>query len=349
MVENQRLRVGFRTNSIAPERLRYIRQLGVTDVFINPVTPAGVESGDIFVDNTDQGDENDRLVLAPDNVPSAARLEKMREQCEQEGISLQGIHTLQFNMYGDIMLNNDGADRQLEAIKKLLSNMGEAGLPILGYQWNPRGVVPMRTGTTTLRGGAEATHFNLSEIEAPDNPVLEREYVEDDLWKHYESFVDEIIPAAEHARVKMALHPVDPPTIPTLMGIPRLFRSTQSFERALDLRDSEYHGLKLCLGCFSEMGEDIIDVIHRFGERQRIVFVHFRDVVGTAEAFHETFVDCGNFDEVRAMKALKEVDFKGVIIPDHVPNVTDDTDWGHRARGYTAGYLRGVINSLSLN
>jgi mannonate dehydratase len=70
-------------------------------------------------------------------------------------------------------------------------------------------------------------------------------------------------------------------------------------------------------------------------------------VVGTVPDFHETFVDEGNFDTVEAVRALYDVGFDGAVIPDHVPRMVDDTDWHHRARGFTIGYLRGVIDTVA--
>jgi mannonate dehydratase len=100
------------------------------------------------------------------------------------------------------------------------------------------------------------------------------------------------------------------------------------------------------LGCFSQLGEDAAKVIHHFGEREDIVFVHFRDVVGTVPGFHETFVDEGNFDSAEAVQALFDVGFDGAVLPDHVPEMVDDTDWRHRSRGFTVGYLRGLIDAV---
>ena len=111
---------------------------------------------------------------------------------------------------------------------------------------------------------------------------------------------------------------------------------------------SDAHGLKLCLGCFSEMRDtDVLNVIKRFGERDEIVFVHFRDVAGTMPRFHETFVDQGNFDEYDAVRTLREVGFSGTLLPDHVPSVEGDTDWGHRGRGWTVGYIEGLLHALN--
>lgn len=340
------LRVGFRTNTLSDERLRYVAQLGIGDVFVNPTEPSGGTGGDIFVDESDRTETDRRLPLGPDEVPSVESLRGLKDACEEHDVRLAGVHTLGYNMYGDIKFGREGAGTQLDAIEDLIRNMGEAGLPILGYQWNPRGIVPMRTGTTAIRGGARGTSFRLEDVEDVDDPALDREYAEEELWENYEAFLEEVLPVAEESGVTLALHPIDPPNIETLGGIPRLFRDVESFRRAMDVVPSDNHGLKLCLGCFSEMGVDVTDVVREFGARDDIVFVHFRDVEGTAESFNETFVDCGNFDELRVMRTLAEVDFDGIVIPDHVPQVEGDTDWGHRGRGFTAGYLRGLVKTV---
>ena len=80
------IRVGFRTGSVAASRLRFIRQVGATDVFID---------GDV-IPTTKQPDE---------------------------------------------------AEARIEVVKQPLRNLWAADIPILGYQWNPRGLVPMRTRT----------------------------------------------------------------------------------------------------------------------------------------------------------------------------------------------------------
>ncbi len=83
-------------------------------------------------------------------------------------------------------------------------------------------------------------------------------------------------------------------------------------------------------------------MIRYFGERDEIGYVHFRDVEGTVPAFHETFVDEGNYDEYELLSTLDSVGFDGMMIPDHTPHLEDDTDWEHRGRAYTVGYLRGM-------
>jgi mannonate dehydratase len=340
-----RISVGFRSRWLNDERLRYMSQIGVEDVFVDVLSP-GYEA-DAFPD--DIATEGARhLELSPDSVPSVERFVELKELFADFDLRFAGIHSLHYGMYGDIMFDREGRDRQINAIAMLIERLGEAGIATLGYQWNPRGVVPMRTETDAkVRGGATATRWNEADMEEIETPPgeLERTYSEAECWENYEGFLEQILPVAEEAGVEMALHPADPPVYEEIGGVPRLFRNAEAFERAMSAVPSESHGLKLCLGCFSEMGEDIPTVIRRFGDD--IVFVHFRDVVGTVPDFTETFLDEGNFDPHEAMAALHEVGFTGPVLLDHVPHVEGDTEWRHRSRAYGAGYFRCLIESVT--
>jgi mannonate dehydratase len=330
------MRVGVRSQSLAEERLRYLKQLGIEDVFVDHAV------------ETDPGDP-ETLTVRPDRAPTVAELRTARERLERFGLRMAGVQSLSGVMYDAIMFGEDGREQQLSTIETLLGNLGEAGIPVLGYQWNPRArdVVFSTDREARVRGGARARGFDLSEVDPADADPEAGEYEEAAFWERYEGFLERVVPAAEAADVELALHPADPPVVERLAGIPRLFRDPESFERAMGAVESDHHGLKLCLGCFSEMGEDVVETIERFGDD--VVFVHFRDVAGSMPAFRETMVDDpeSNFDELAAVRALDRAGFTGVLVPDHVPEVEGDTDWGHRARGYTAGYLKGLVRAVT--
>jgi len=207
----------------------------------------------------------------------------------------------------------------------------------------------MRTSQTVrLRGDARGRGFDIEDLDSPYDraPDVERDYDESELWDNYQGFLEEVLPVAEEAGVQLALHPADPPTVEQLGGIPRLFRNVEAFERAMEIVPSDNHGLKLCLGCFSEMPEtDVTEVIEQFGRNDDIVFVHFRDVVGTWPSFTETFVDDdqSNFDPLSAIETLQHVGFDGAVVPDHVPDIVGDTEWGHRSRAHAVSYLNGLL------
>jgi len=350
-----RTSVGFRTRNVTAARLRFIRQLGVEEVFPIPVRKADTGAdpdGELDLDPAKDpdrgGSEGDAetLVLRPDHVPSAESLAETRSHVESFGLRFGGIHTVFPSLYDAIAYGTGGSQAQLAALEDLVGNMGEAGIPVLGYQWNLTGVG--RTDRSKrVRGGAEATAFDRDAYdEDPSHGAGSGErYTEAGFWERYEAFLERLLPVAEAAGVTLALHPADPPVIDRLDGVPRLFRDVASLRRAMDAVPSDSHGLKLCLGCVSEMDEDVVDVVRQFGEREEIVFVHFRDVVGAVPSFHETFVDEGSFDEYEVVRTLRDVGFTGALLPDHVPRMEGDTDWNHRSRAYTAGYLRGLLTA----
>jgi mannonate dehydratase len=88
------------------------------------------------------------------------------------------------------------------------------------------------------------------------------------------------------------------------------------------------------------MGKDVLETIHYFGEREKIFKVHFRNVNTTLPHFVETFLDNGYMDMYKVMKALREVNFNGVVIPDHIPGMTNN----HRVgTAYTIGYMKALL------
>jgi mannonate dehydratase len=172
-----------------------------------------------------------------------------------------------------------------------------------------------------------------------------RVFTADEMWENYAYFMRAVVPVAEEAGVTLALHPDDPP-VPSLGGVARLFSNFEGFRRAMEIVPSPNSGLDFCMGCWSEMGPGVIEAIRYFGQRGKIVYVHFRDVQGTVPCFQECFLGEGNVDVIAAMRALKEVGFTGFLLDDHVPHIVDDTDWGHRARAHAIGYIQALINTV---
>ena len=116
----------------------------------------------------------------------------------------------------------------------------------------------------------------------------------------------------------MGLHPDDPPVSP-LQGIARIFTSPDAVRKALSLSDSPSHGLTFCQGTYVTMGAPVAELVREW--KDRIFFVHQRDVAGTAENFHETFHDNGPTDMAAMLRVYKEVGFDGPLRSDHVPTM----------------------------
>ena len=141
------------------------------------------------------------------------------------------------------------------------------------------------------------------------------------------------------------MHPDDPPISP-IRGLGRIMRSIENFQRLVDLVPSAVNGITMCQGNFTLMTDDLPSVIRNFGQQDKIFFVHFRDVEGTPEKFQETFHDNGKTDMAACMHAYRDINFEGVLRPDHVPTMEgDDNDhpgYSSIGRLFAVGYIKGL-------
>src|SRR5258708_23818074 len=202
------------------------------------------------------------------------------------------------------MLGLPGRDEQLAHMQATVRNMGRAGIPILGYHWMPSHV--WRTERQLqIRGGAISNSFQFEKVkDAPLTPG--RVFTAEEIWANYDWYLSRMLPVCEEAGVRMAIHPDDPP-VPMLGGVARIFCNFEGFQRAMDTHPSPMHGLDYCHGCWSEMrgGAGIMESLDYFGTRNRIFYVHLRDVQGSAEDFTECFLEEGNSDLYAVIKKLK--------------------------------------------
>lgn len=270
-----------------------------------------------------------------------------RKKAEQYGLRLMSLENVPQHFFDKVMLGLPGRDEQIAHMQTTVRNMGRAGIPILGVHWMPSSVWSTEP-RAKRRGGASARRFNLAEHPA-DQLTHGRRFTDDDMWENFKYYMERLLPVAEEAGVTLAVHPDDPP-VETLGGIARIFRNYDGFKRMTDTFDSPNLGLNFCIGCWSEMGgkENVLRGIRYFAPRGKLIYIHFRDVEGTADNFTECFIDEGNLpDKFEIIKALKENGFNSFMIDDHVPDMIDDTRWGHRGRAYAIGYLAALIDILN--
>jgi len=265
-----------------------------------------------------------------------------RELFEKAGIKIYGFGNGSVHNQDAIVLNLPNRDEKIEEYKRYLLALGKAGIPYTTYAHMANSV--WSTEPEKTRGGAMARAFDLDKAQQQRPMTHGRKYTEEEIWDNFAHFIKEAAPVAEEAGVMIGIHPDDPPG-PTLGGIPRcIFSSFEGYKRALEIADSPNVGMCLCVGCWLEGGElmrkDVLETIRYFGERNKIFKVHFRNVNTTLPHFVETFLDNGYMDMYKVMKALREVDFKGVAIPDHIPRMTDKHGVG---TAYTIGYMKALL------
>jgi mannonate dehydratase len=303
-------------------QLRYCRQLGASGVVVNTPDLGG----------------------PPWTVDELVRL---RERVELHDLRLEAIENIPSEHYRDAILGLKGRDRCVADYQQTVWALGQAGIDMLGLNWMAGGV-----GRTSFaergRGGALVTAFEMGLIQEAGSSYR-GPYEEELLWDTFESFLGDVMPVAEEAGVRVALHPDDPPVM-SLNGVPHIFRSVDALERATHSHPSPNFGIDLCLGTVSEMVGDPRDAIYRLGAAGKIFYVHFRDVQGLAPSFHECFLGEGNFEPAAVMRALRDVGFDGFVIDDHAPVVDGDPldpAWNPRGHGHATGYLQGLLAAIS--
>lgn len=242
-----------------------------------------------------------------------------------------------------------GRDEEIENVCTLLRNMGRLGIPVWCYEWmTDRNWV--RTSTAVpARGGSTVTGFDRAVFEAGPPPPLGT-ISEEQLWENLEYFLARVLPVAEEAGVRLAMHPDDPPISP-LGGIGRIMSSVDGFRRLLEISDSPMNGITFCQGNFRLMTDDLPATIRGLGDSGKIFFVHFRDVEGTVDHFVETWHDAGPTDMRACIEAYRGIGFDGLMRSDHVPTLHGEmgaqAGYGVLGRLYAVGYIRGLIEGTA--
>jgi mannonate dehydratase len=273
---------------------------------------------------------------------------RMQQRFADDGLTLAVIET-GFPWLHLGKLGLPGRDEEIERCQTLIRNLGAVGVPTIC--WNFMAVFNWTRTSTSIptRGGALVTgydHALMANAPCTDAGVV----TEEQLWSSLEYVMKAIVPVAEEAGVMLALHPDDPPISP-IRGVGRILTSPDAMMRAIDLVPSPQNAITFCQGTFSTMNADIPKEIRRFGERGALAFVHFRDVRGTSAKFAETFHDDGQTDMFEAMRTYRDVGFRGVVRPDHVPTMAgepNDTP-GYQVLGrlFALGYIKGLVEAAA--
>ena len=287
----------------------------------------------------------------PEQLWTVAELKQLRGEIESAGLVLAAIENLDPAHWHDILLDGPRRGEQIEKVKTILRRMGEAGIPVLGYNFSLAGVcgrvtAPLGRGqaiTLGMDGPAEEVAIPngmiwnmIYDADAPGGtlPAISHE----ELWRRLQRFLEDVIPVAEQAGVRLAAHPDDPP-MPTMRQQPRLVYQPHMYQRLIDLAPSRSNALELCVGTLAEMTEgDIYDAVERYCAQDKIAYIHLRNVVGKVPLYRETFIDEGEVDMLRILAILRENQFDGVVIPDHTPQMTCSAPW-HAGMAHTLGFM----------
>lgn len=300
---------------------------------------------------------------------SLERIMQLKKEVEDAGLTLSVIESVP--VHEDIKMGCGDRDRYIENYCTTLKNLAKAGIDCVCYNFMPVFDWTRSDLAHELPDGSNALIYD-DETVKKMNPLsgdlslpgwdasytkddmrslLEkyRSITEEDLWNNLKYFLDRVIKVAEEVKVKMAIHPDDPPW--SIFGLPRIITNKKNIERFLKLYDSKYNGLTLCSGSLGvDAKNDIPDIIRTFCDR--IHFAHIRNVKITGEhCFEETAhkTDAGSLDIFEIIKAYHDCGFDGYIRPDHGRMIWGETGrpgYGLYDRALGAVYINGIWEAL---
>ncbi len=278
------------------------------------------------------------------------------------GLHLAGLEGDQMDM-SRIKQGLPGRDADIEAYQRMIRNMGQLGIRLLCYNW----MVGMNWGRTAvdkpIRGGAWSTEYDHALVRdaAPIEGV--GRLTQEQVWDNYTYFIERVAPLAAECGVQMGLHPDDPP-VPEMRGVGRIFATAGAFDRAMSLFDGPSHGITFCQATFGLMPDcgqaGVAPLARRWAHR--MPFIHWRDVAGTSEHFHETFHDDGPSDMRGLLKVYADAGVDAYIRVDHVPAMAGEQQFdaglagkntmaaGYETMGrlFAIGYLKGLLEGQDI-
>ena len=272
-----------------------------------------------------------------------AGLREQMERLKAEGITLGNLMIGGFN---NAIYARPGRDEEIEKVIQSIRAAGKAGLPVVEYNWYSHRAMEGYFEQTG-RAGSGYTGFdyerlvevNGKKIPFKDLPPLENEgaHTLDEMWTNIAYFLKAVIPEAEKAGVRMALHPNDPPA-PISRGSQQIMGTVEGWKRLIGIVNSPSNGITFDCGVTREMGQDPIEVCRYFASRDRINHVHFRNVRVRKpyERYQEVFIDEGENNMFLVMRELVRNKYTRLIYPEHPRALDYDRDRGP-IRGYPGG------------
>ena len=350
--------IGLYRHRLTPDYYRFARQAGCTHVVIHLVdyfnqgSQSTASADQPIGDAQGWGHAGDSQALW-----TLENLLAIKRQVQDAGLEIAAIENLDPAHWYDVLLDGPRKQTQLEQLKRLIRDIGAAGIPILGYNFSLAGVCSRVSGPFARGQAVSVGMDGVDDTPVPKGMVWNMVYdpkappgnqapvTPEQLWKRLACFLEALVPAAEEAGVTLAAHPDDPP-MPVVRQTPRLIYQPHLYQRRLDLYPSPANALEFCLGSLAEMTEgDVYEAVEQYAGQGKIAYVHFRNVRGKVPRYREVFIDEGDLDMIRVLRILKKHDFDGVLIPDHTPRLTCAAPW-HAGMAYALGYMKAALQML---
>ncbi|MBR3108387.1 MAG: mannonate dehydratase [Clostridia bacterium] len=277
------------------------------------------------------------------DLTNAAHWIQVYDRFMDAGIRPIIIEPMPNTVHDHIKSGDEKRDESIEQVLQMLPIMDRLNIRTICFNFMAC-VGWTRTAADLLeRGGAHVTGFDLEKYKPSSEKITAEQ-----LWQNYAYFLRAVLPVAEKFRIRLALHPDDPP-LPSLGQVERVMISYENICKAVrEIYESPSLGVTFCQATFHLMGEAMNRIIPEL--KDKIFFIHFRNTTGVKTHFRETFHDNGDLPMAELMRLYVQ---NGINVPvrvDHVPTMlgerTQTAGYDALGRLYAIGYLRGIMETL---
>ncbi len=343
--------------SLALSRRTLISTAGVA-LAAPRAAPAGMPKITLWLDNVEDASLRRVKQLGVDHVSMGgpripwdeARLRYIAERLKSAGLTLANV---MIGGFPNAVYGRPGRDEEIDNVRESIRAAGRIGIPVIEYNFYAHRAVEgyyQEEG----RGGAGLTAFDYDRVK--DLPPLPQEgaHTLDEMWSNVTYFLKAVVPAAQEAGVRLALHPNDPPA-PVSRGSGQIMGSVEGWKRLIEIVPSPSNGITFDCGVTREMGHDPVETCRYFGSRDRINHMHYRNVRLRVphEKYTETFLDEGEIGMFAVMKELVRQRYPRLIYPEHPPLLDADREQPFKGISsgryagfaYTVGYARAMLQA----
>jgi mannonate dehydratase len=282
-----------------------------------------------------------------------ASLKELMDRAAKNGLTLAN---LMISGFPNAIYARADRDQDIDKVVQSVRAAGRAGLPVVEYNWYAHRAMEGYFEETG-RAGTGWTGFDYERMKNLPPLPEEGAHTLDEMWANITYFLTAVVPEAEKAGVRLALHPNDPPA-PVSRGSEQIMGTIEGWKKLVGIVNSPSNGITFDCGVTREMGGDPVDVCRWFGSRDRINHVHFRNVKVQKpyERYTEVFIDEGENDMFAVMKELVTQKYTRLIYPEHPRGIDYDRQLpdfrsqypgggGYAAYAFNVGYTRAMLQA----
>jgi mannonate dehydratase len=264
---------------------------------------------------------------------SVSTLQPWVDKLKAGGIALGN---LMIGGFPNTIYGRPGRDEEIEKIRQSIQAAGQVGIPVVEYNFYAHRAIEGYFEEVG-RGGAGLTGVDYDRMKDLAPLPDEGTHTLSEMWANITYFLKAVVPVAEKANVRLALHPNDPP-FPLSRGSEQIMAKLDGWKHLISIVDSPSNGITFDCGVTKELGEDPVEVCRYFGSRDRINHMHYRNphVMKPYVKYVEGFIDEGDVNMFAIMRELVKQKYPRELNPEHPRGLDYD-----RARGPIKGYPGG--------